>query len=80
MKLEKINKAFPKGSVDREVAYMIATSHEYKKPNEHGAIKLVGNYKWEKKMRRGLEGGQRGHRLFLTSRLSGCYLEYRKNY
>lgn len=25
--------------------------------------------------RRGLQGGQRGHRLFLTSRLSGCYLD-----
>jgi len=50
MKLEKIDRAFLKGSIDREVAYMIATSHEYKTPNEDGAIKLVKNYKWQKKM------------------------------
>ena len=49
MKLEKVDKAFPKGSIDREVAYMIANSHEYKTPNEDGAIKLVKNYQWSKK-------------------------------
>lgn len=50
MKLEKINKMFASNTIEREVANMIATSHEYKTPNEDGAIKLVGNYKWEKKM------------------------------
>lgn len=49
MKLEKIDRVFPKNSIEREIAYMIATSHEYKVPNEIGAIKLVSNYKWEKK-------------------------------
>lgn len=52
MKLEKVDKAFKGDSIARKVAYMIATSHEYKVPNEDGAIKLVSNYKWsEKKMK-----------------------------
>lgn len=46
MKLQKIDTAFKHG-IERDVAYMIATSHEYKKPNEDAAIKLVSNYKWE---------------------------------
>lgn len=48
MKLGKIDSAFDKG-IARDVAYMIATSHEYKKPNEDAAIKLVSNYNWEKR-------------------------------
>lgn len=50
MKLEKIDKAFSDNKLARDVAYMIATSHEYKKPNEDAAIKLVSNYNWEKRM------------------------------
>lgn len=49
VKLEKIEKAFGNDPIAREVAYMIANSHEYKTPNEDGAIKLVSNYKWTKK-------------------------------
>lgn len=50
MKLEKIDKAFQDNKLARDVAYMIATSHEYKKPNEDAAIKLVSNYNWEKRI------------------------------
>lgn len=46
MKLEKIDKAFKKDRIARDVAYMIATSHEYKEPNQDAAIKLVSNYTW----------------------------------
>lgn len=46
MKLEKIDKAFKDDKIAREVAYMIATSHEYKEPNQDAAIKLVSNYTW----------------------------------
>lgn len=49
MKLDKIDKVFKDDPIAKEVAYMIATSHEYKEPNEDSAIKLVGNYKWERK-------------------------------
>lgn len=48
MVLKKIEDAFKDNRVAKEVAYMIATSHEYKEPNEDGAIKIVKNYKWEK--------------------------------
>lgn len=46
MKLEKIELAFKDKPIAKKVAYMIATSHEYKKPNELSAIKLVSNYDW----------------------------------
>lgn len=49
MKLENIERTFKNDPIAKEVAYMIATSHEYKTPNEKGAIKLVSNYKWEKR-------------------------------
>ena len=49
MALKKIDSAFKNDSIARDVAYMIATSHEYKEPNEDSAIKLVSNYKWEKR-------------------------------
>ena len=49
MVLKKIETAFKNDSVAKDVAYMIATSHEYKEPNEDSAVKLVSNYKWEKK-------------------------------
>lgn len=47
-KLELIDEAFKDDEIAKEVAYMIATSHEYKKPNEKAAIKLVSNYKWSR--------------------------------
>lgn len=34
--------------IAREVATMMATSHEYKTPNVDGALATVKNYKWEK--------------------------------
>ena len=34
--------------IAREVATMMATSHEYKTPNVDGALAMVKNYKWEK--------------------------------
>jgi hypothetical protein len=34
--------------IEKEVATMMATSHEYKTPNVDGALALVKNYKWEK--------------------------------
>lgn len=46
MKLEKIEKAFGDNDIAKRVAYMIATSHEYKEPNQDAAIKLVSNYTW----------------------------------
>ena len=49
MVLKKIEAIFKNDSIARDVAYMIATSHEYKEPNEDSAIKLVSNYKWEKR-------------------------------
>lgn len=46
-KIPKIEKAF-NTQLEKDIAYMMATSHEYKKPNTDAAIKLVKNYKWEK--------------------------------
>lgn len=34
--------------IEKDVATMMATSHEYKKPNVDAALALVKNYKWEK--------------------------------
>lgn len=44
--IEILDKAFP-NELERKVAYMIATSHEYKKPNTDAAIAFVKNYRWE---------------------------------
>lgn len=49
MVLKNIETAFKNDPIAKDVAYMIATSHEYKEPNEDSAIKLVSNYKWEKR-------------------------------
>lgn len=50
-KIQAIEDAFKDDKIAKEVAYMIATSHEYKEPNTKSAIRLVKNYKWsEKKM------------------------------
>lgn len=49
MVLKKIESAFKNDTIAKDVAYMIATSHEYKEPNEDSAIRLVSNYKWEKR-------------------------------
>lgn len=46
--IQAIEDAFKDDSIAKKVAYMIATSHEYKKPNTVSAIRLVKNYKWEK--------------------------------
>lgn len=48
-KIPAIEKALD-NSVAREVATMMATSHEYKTPNVDGALAMVKNYKWEKTM------------------------------
>lgn len=45
-KIPAIEKAFS-NPLDKKVAYMIATSHEYKKPNVKAALTFVKNYKWE---------------------------------
>ena len=47
-KIQAIEDAFKDDEIAKKVAYMIATSHEYKKPNTVSAIRLVKNYKWEK--------------------------------
>lgn len=47
-KIQAIEDAFKNDRLAKEVAYMIATSHEYKEPNTKSAIKLVKNYKWSK--------------------------------
>lgn len=44
-KIPAIEKAFST-VLEKKVAYMIATSHEYSKPNTEAAIKLVKNYRW----------------------------------
>lgn len=46
-KIPAIEQAFS-GELEKKVAYMIATSHEYKKPNTEAAIRLVKNYSWNK--------------------------------
>lgn len=48
-KIPNIEKAFEGSEVAKKVAYMIATSHEYTKPNTEHAIKLVKNYTWEER-------------------------------
>lgn len=47
-KIQAIEDAFKNDDIAKKVAYMIATSHEYKKPNTVSAIRLVKNYTWEK--------------------------------
>lgn len=47
-KIPEIEEMFPDDEVARAVAYMIATSHEYKKPNTNNAISFVKNYTWKK--------------------------------
>lgn len=48
-KIQAIEDAFKDNKLAKEVAYMIATSHEYKKPNTKSAIRLVKNYNWSQK-------------------------------
>ena len=38
-----------KTDIEKEVGYMISTSHEYKQPNLDAAFGLMRNYDWEKK-------------------------------
>lgn len=45
-KIPAIENAFD-DPIAKKVAYMIATSHEYKKPNVRAALSFVKNYKWE---------------------------------
>jgi hypothetical protein len=45
-KIPALEKAFS-DPIAKKVAYMIATSHEYKKPNVSAALSFVKNYKWE---------------------------------
>jgi hypothetical protein len=46
-KILSIENAFA-DNIDRKVATMMATSHEYKTPNVDGALAMTKNYKWEK--------------------------------
>ena len=47
--IPELEEAFKDDPLAKEIAYMMATSHEYKdKPNIKGALALVKNYKWEK--------------------------------
>lgn len=46
-KIPNIEKAFSNDKIAKQVAYMMATSHEYKEPNTTAAIKMTKNYKWE---------------------------------
>jgi hydroxymethylpyrimidine pyrophosphatase-like HAD family hydrolase len=45
-KIPALEEAFS-DPLEKKIAYMIATSHEYKKPNAKAAISFVKNYKWE---------------------------------
>jgi hypothetical protein len=42
-----IESAFANDPIAKEVCYMIATSHEYKKPNTENSIAFVRNYSWQ---------------------------------
>jgi hypothetical protein len=44
--LPEIENAF-KNKIEKDVAYMIATSHEYKTPNIKAALHFTKNYTWE---------------------------------
>ena len=46
-KIPAIEAAFADDSVAKKVCYMLATSHEYKKPNTENSIAFVKNYRWE---------------------------------
>lgn len=43
-----IESAFANDPIAKAVCYMIATSHEYKKPNTENSIAFVRNYSWKK--------------------------------
>ena len=45
--IKELDAAFS-SKTERDVAYMIATSHEYKKPNIKAALSFVKNYTWER--------------------------------
>lgn len=45
-RIPELDEAF-KNPLERKIAYMIATSHEYKKPNIEAALSFVKNYDWE---------------------------------
>jgi hypothetical protein len=45
--IPELDRAFSHNPLARKVAYMIATSHEYKKPNIDAALSFVKNYDWE---------------------------------
>lgn len=45
-KIQELEDAF-RDPIAKKVAYMIATSHEYKKPNIKAALSFVKNYDWE---------------------------------
>lgn len=45
-KIPVIEHAF-NNKLEKDIAYMIATSHEYNKPNVRAALSFVKNYKWE---------------------------------
>jgi len=44
-KIKEIEDAFKDG-IEKEICYMLATSHEYKKPNISNSISFVRNYDW----------------------------------
>ena len=47
LKIPQLEEAFKGDPIAKKVAYMIATSHEYKTPNIHAALVFTKNYKWE---------------------------------
>jgi hypothetical protein len=46
-KIQTLEDSFKNDPVGLKVAYMVATSHEYDKPNIEAALSFVKNYKWE---------------------------------
>lgn len=51
-KIPAIENAFANDPIAKDVCYMIATSHEYKKPNTANSIAFVKNYSWKKDTRK----------------------------
>lgn len=46
LKIQEFEEAFS-DPIEKKVAHMIATSHEYKKPNIKAGLSFTKNYKWE---------------------------------
>jgi hypothetical protein len=46
-KIKNLENAFEDDPIGLKVAYMVATSHEYAKPNVEAALSFAKNYKWK---------------------------------